>query len=134
MIKNSKLRQCRSTVWRASRRSRCRDPKNRDRRPPSFRSNSHAKIREDQAPREGTGVDRAKSSRLGRLLRRRHVQSHPRLFGAGAAAILLYFLLPGWTTTATRFLIAFNGGEAARARPPAAPKPAGPGTRSAVAE
>ena len=56
-------------------------------------------------------MDPAKSSRLGRrLLRRTHVQSHPRLFGAGAAAILLYFLLSGWAGTATRLLIAFDGG------------------------
>jgi uncharacterized membrane protein len=44
------------------------------------------------------------------LLRRTHAQSHPRLFGAVGAAILLYFLLSGWTGTATRLLIAFDGG------------------------
>jgi uncharacterized membrane protein len=56
-------------------------------------------------------MDPPKSSHLGRrLLRRTHVQSHPRLFGAGAAAILLYFLLSGWTGTATRLLIGFDGG------------------------
>jgi hypothetical protein len=56
-------------------------------------------------------VDRARSSRLGRaLLHRTHVQSHPRLFGAGATAIVIYFLLSGWTGTATRLLIAFDGG------------------------
>jgi uncharacterized membrane protein len=58
-------------------------------------------------------VDRARSSRLGRaLLHRTHVQSHPRLFGAGATAILIYLLLSGWTGTATRLLIAFDGGAA----------------------
>ena len=55
----------------------------------------------------------SKSSRLGRrLLRRTHVQSHPRLFGAVGAAILLYLLLSGWTGTATCLLIAFDGGAA----------------------
>jgi uncharacterized membrane protein len=44
------------------------------------------------------------------LLRRTHVRSHPRLFGAGAVAILLYFLLSGRAATATRFLIASDGG------------------------
>ena len=44
------------------------------------------------------------------LLRHTHVHSHPRLLGAGAAAILLYFLLSGWAGTATRFLIASDVG------------------------
>jgi uncharacterized membrane protein len=43
-------------------------------------------------------------------LRRTHLHSHPRLFGAGAVAILLYFLIGGWAGTATRFLFAFDGG------------------------
>ena len=58
-------------------------------------------------------MDRARSlwSLLGPgLLCRTHVHSHPRLLGAGAAAILLYFLLSGWTGTATRFLIASDVG------------------------
>jgi uncharacterized membrane protein len=46
----------------------------------------------------------------GRLLRRTHLHSHPRLLGAVAVAILLYFLLSAWTGTTTRFLIAFDGG------------------------
>jgi len=45
-----------------------------------------------------------------RLLRRSHVQSHPRLLGAVAVAIIVYFLLSDATETATRFLIAFGGG------------------------
>ena len=54
---------------------------------------------------------RAKSSHLGReLLRRTHLHSHPRLFVAGAVASALYLLLSGWTGTATRLLIGFDGG------------------------
>lgn len=34
------------------------------------------------------------------------------MFGAGAAAILLFSLLSGWVATATRLLIAFDGGAA----------------------
>lgn len=45
-----------------------------------------------------------------RLLRRTHLHSHPRLLAAGAAAALVYALLSGWTGSATRFLIAFDGG------------------------
>jgi uncharacterized membrane protein len=45
-----------------------------------------------------------------RLLRRSHVQSHPRLLGAAAVAIIVYFLLSDATATATRLLIAFGGG------------------------
>jgi uncharacterized membrane protein len=44
------------------------------------------------------------------LLRHTHVHSHPRLLGAGAVAILLYFPLSGWAGTATRLLIAFDSG------------------------
>jgi len=44
------------------------------------------------------------------LLRRTHLHSHPRLLGAGAVTILLYFLLSGWAGTATRFLIASDVG------------------------
>jgi uncharacterized membrane protein len=44
------------------------------------------------------------------LLRHTHVHSHPRLLGAGAVAILLYFLLSGSAGTTTRFLIAFDVG------------------------
>jgi uncharacterized membrane protein len=58
-------------------------------------------------------MDQAKSiwSVLGRgVLRRTHIHSHPRLLSAGAVAVLLYFLLSGWTSVATRFLIAFDGG------------------------
>jgi hypothetical protein len=58
-------------------------------------------------------MGRARSlwSLLGRgLLRHTHVHSHPRLLGAGAVAILLYFLLSDWAGTATRFLIAFDVG------------------------
>jgi uncharacterized membrane protein len=44
------------------------------------------------------------------LLRHAHVHSHPRLFAATAIAILLYCLLSGQVGTATRFLIAFDGG------------------------
>ena len=57
------------------------------------------------------GLARSSWSLLGRgLLRRTHVRSHPRLLGAGAVAILLYFLLLGRAGTATRFLIAADGG------------------------
>ncbi len=59
-------------------------------------------------------MDRAKSSHLGReLLRRTHMHSHPRLFGAAAVAIALYLLLLGWAGTATRLLIGFDGGAVA---------------------
>ena len=52
----------------------------------------------------------AKLALLGRrLLRHTHVQNHPRLFGAGATAILLFYLSSGWTGTTTRLLIAFDG-------------------------
>jgi uncharacterized membrane protein len=44
------------------------------------------------------------------LLRRTHMHSHPRLFGAGSVAIVLYFLLSGRAGTATRLLIAFDAG------------------------
>jgi uncharacterized membrane protein len=44
------------------------------------------------------------------LLRRTHLHSHPRLFGAAAVAIVLYWLLLGWAGTATRLLVAFDGG------------------------
>ena len=44
------------------------------------------------------------------LLRRTHVRTHPRLLGAAAVAAFFYFLLPGWTATATRCLFAFDGG------------------------
>ncbi len=55
-------------------------------------------------------IGRGHLNRLGgRLLRRSHVQSHPRLLGAVAVAIIVYFLLSGRTKTATRFLIAFGG-------------------------
>jgi uncharacterized membrane protein len=57
------------------------------------------------------GQARSLWSLLGRgLLRHTHVHSHPRLLGAGAVAILLYFLLSGWAGTATRFLIASDVG------------------------
>ena len=57
------------------------------------------------------GKARSLWSLLGRgLLRHTHAHSHPRLVGAGAAAILLYFLLSGWAGTATRFLIASDVG------------------------
>jgi hypothetical protein len=68
---------------------------------------------EDQSPQEWTRMGRARSlcSLLGRgPLRHTHVHSHPRLLGAGVVAILLYFLLSGRAGTATRFLIAFDGG------------------------
>lgn len=56
-------------------------------------------------------MDRSGLSLSGRaLLRRMHVHSHPRLFGAAAAAIILYFLLSGWVGAATRLLIAFDSG------------------------
>jgi uncharacterized membrane protein len=45
-----------------------------------------------------------------RLLRRSHVHSHPRLLGAVAVAIIVYFFLSDGTATATRLLIAFDGG------------------------
>ena len=58
-------------------------------------------------------MDRARSSRLGRaLLHRTHVQSHPRLFGAGAAAILIYLLLSAGQEPQRELLIAFDGGAA----------------------
>ena len=48
---------------------------------------------------------------LGRgLLRHTHVRSHPRLLGAAAVAVFLYFLLSGWAGAATRFLIASDAG------------------------
>ena len=62
---------------------------------------------------ERTGLGRMRSfgSVWGRrLLRCAHVHSHPRLLGAVAVAILLYQLLSGRSGTATRFLIAFDGG------------------------
>ena len=58
-------------------------------------------------------MDRVRSlwSLLGRgPLRHTHVYSHPRLLGAGAVALLLFFLLSGWFGAATRFLIAADGG------------------------
>ena len=56
-------------------------------------------------------MGRAKSSFFGRrLLRGTHIHSHPRLFGAAAVAILIYFPLTRWTGTATRLLTAFDGG------------------------
>lgn len=56
-------------------------------------------------------MGRARSSGLGRrLLLQTHLHSHPRLFAAGAAAIVLYFLLSGWAGAATRLLLAFDGG------------------------
>lgn len=64
-------------------------------------------------PHEWAGTDGATSSwsRFGRgVLRHTHVHSHPRLVGAAAAAILLYFLLAGRAGAATRFLIAADGG------------------------
>jgi uncharacterized membrane protein len=58
-----------------------------------------------------TGRARSSLSRVGRgVLRHTHVRSHPRLLGAAAAAILLYFLLSGRAGVATRFLIAADGG------------------------
>ena len=44
------------------------------------------------------------------LLRRTHVRSHPRLLAAVAVALILYWILSGWTGTAAGFLIAFDGG------------------------
>jgi uncharacterized membrane protein len=38
------------------------------------------------------------------------VHSHPRLLGAVAVAIIVYFFLSDGTATATRLLIAFDGG------------------------
>jgi uncharacterized membrane protein len=64
-------------------------------------------------PYQRTGTDGARSawSRLGRgVLRYTHLHSHPRLVGAAAVAILLYFLLSGRAGIATRFLIAADGG------------------------
>ena len=46
----------------------------------------------------------------GKLLRRTHVRSHPRLLGAAAVALILYWILSGWTGTAAGFLVAFDGG------------------------
>jgi uncharacterized membrane protein len=43
-------------------------------------------------------------------LRHAHVHSHPRLFAAAIVVSLLYCLLLGRVGTATRFLIAFDGG------------------------
>jgi uncharacterized membrane protein len=61
--------------------------------------------------RIATGRARASLSRLGRgVLRHTHLRSHPRLVGAAAAALLLYFLLAGRAGVATRFLIAADGG------------------------
>ena len=45
-----------------------------------------------------------------RLLRHTHVRSHPRLLGAGAVSVLLYWMIAGWKGTATGFPIAFDGG------------------------
>src|SRR5712691_2371899 len=62
---------------------------------------------------ERTRLGRARSFGSGwgrRLLRRSHVHSHPRLLGAMAVAIIVYFFLSGGTETATRFLLAFDGG------------------------
>src|SRR3984893_14986374 len=57
------------------------------------------------------GRTRALGSVWGRrFLRRSHVQSHPRLLGAVAVAIIINFLLSDATETATRLLIAFDGG------------------------
>lgn len=64
-------------------------------------------------PDEGIAEGRARSSfsRLGRgVLRHTHVRSHPRLVGATATAILLYFLLGGRAGAATRLLVAADGG------------------------
>jgi uncharacterized membrane protein len=57
-------------------------------------------------------MNRVKSwSLLGqRLLRRTHVNSHPRLIGATGAAVLLYLILSGWAGPAGRFLIAADSG------------------------
>jgi uncharacterized membrane protein len=48
---------------------------------------------------------------LGRgVLRHTHIRSHPRLLGATAVGLLLYWLVPPWTGTGSGFLIAFDGG------------------------
>lgn len=64
-------------------------------------------------PHERVATGRAGSSlsRLGRgVLRHTHIHSHPRLLGAAAAVILLYFVLWGRVGIATRLLIAADGG------------------------
>jgi hypothetical protein len=64
-------------------------------------------------PHQRTGTDRTRSSwsGLGRgVLRHTHVHSHPRLVGAAALAILLYFALWGRAGIAARLLIAADGG------------------------
>lgn len=38
------------------------------------------------------------------------MRSHPRLLAAAAVALILYWLLSGWTGTAAGFLVAFDGG------------------------
>jgi len=42
--------------------------------------------------------------------RRTHMRSHPRLLTAAAVAFILYWILSGWTGTATGFLVTFDSG------------------------